>query len=95
MALLWTEIKQKKLQIFIDHAPSHIHFCKKKRMQEEVWWFYIFFHNHTHLGGGGKFIYKASILDNRQLLSNMIDHEATQVAHITRNAYLPDSYIFC
>ena len=28
-------------------------------------------------GGTGEFMYKASILDNKLLLSNMIDHKAT------------------
>ena len=28
-------------------------------------------------GGTGEFIYKASILFNKQFLSNMIDHEAS------------------
>ena len=28
-------------------------------------------------GGTGEFMYKASIFGNKQLLSNMIDHEAT------------------
>ena len=64
-------------------------------MQEGVGWLYIFFQNHNYLGGTGKFIYKASIVDNRQLLSNMIDHEAAQVPYTTRNAFLADSYIFC
>ena len=40
-----------------------------------------FFHNHNYPGGIGKFIYKAAILDNKQLLSNMIDHETTQAPH--------------
>ena len=40
---------------------------------------YIFFHNHNYQGGAGKFISKALILDNKQLISNMIDCEATQV----------------
>ena len=56
---------------------------------------YIFFHSHIHQGGTGKFIYKASIIDNKQLLSNIIDHKATQVPYMIRNAFLPDSYIFC
>ena len=56
---------------------------------------YIFFHNHNYQGYIGKFIYKASILDNKQLLLNMIDREAAQVTYTTRNAFLTDSYIFC
>ena len=47
------------------------------------------FHNHNYQGGTGKFIYKASILENKQLPSNMIDHEATQVPH----QQLPSSQI--
>ena len=46
-------------------------------MQEGVWLLYIFFCNHNYQGGTGEFIYKALILGNKQLLSNMIDHEAT------------------
>ena len=57
---------------------------------------YIFFHNNNYQGGTGKFIYKASIIGNKQLLSsNMIDREATQVLHTTRITFLADSYIFC
>ena len=40
-------------------------------------------------------VYKALILDNKQLLSNTIDYEATQVSYTTRIAFLVDSYIFC
>ena len=40
-------------------------------------------------------IYKALILDNKQLLSNMVDREATQVPYTARNAFFADSYIFC
>ena len=45
-------------------------------MQEGAWSLYIF-HNHNYQGATGRFIYKASILDNKQLLANMIDHKAT------------------
>ena len=45
--------------------------------------------------GTGKFIYEALILDNKQHLSNMIDHEATQVPYIIKTAFLADSYIYC
>ena len=93
--LLWTKIKQKNLQICIDHAPSCVHFGKKKRTQKGVWSLYIFFHNHNYQEGTGKFNYKASILDNKQLLSNMIDRKATQVPYTTRMSFLTDSYIFC
>ena len=55
----------------------------------------IFFHNHNYQGSIGKFIYKASILDNKQLLSYLIDHKATQVPYTTSIAFLADSYIFC
>ena len=54
-----------------------------------------FFCNHNYQGGTGEFIYKASILGNKQLLSNMIDCEATQVPHTTKIAFLADSYILC
>ena len=64
-------------------------------MEEGAWSLYIFFHNHSYQGGTGKFIYKASILDSKQLLSNMIDHKATQVPYTIRIAFLPDSYVFC
>ena len=64
-------------------------------MQERAKLLYIFFHNHNYQGGSGKFIYKASILDNKQLLSNIIDHKATQVPHTTRNAFLMHGYVFC
>ena len=37
----------------------------------------IFFYNHHYLGGTGKFIYKALILDNKQLPSSMIGYKAT------------------
>ena len=59
---------------------------------------YIFFHNHNYQGGTvyiGKFIYKALILDNKQLLSNMKDHETTQVPYTTRIAFLAGRYTFC
>ena len=46
-------------------------------MQEGVWLLYIFFCNHNYQGDTGEFIYKASILANKQLLSNMMDCEAT------------------
>ena len=49
----------------------------EKHMQEGAWSMYIFFHNHSYQGDTGKFIYKASMLDNKQLLSNMIDYKAT------------------
>ena len=63
-------------------------------MQEEAWLLYIFFYNHNYQGGTGKFIYKALILDNKQLLSNMIDYKATQVPYTTRITFFADSYIF-
>ena len=52
-------------------------------MQKEAWLLCIFLHNHNYQGGKGKFIYKALILGNKQLLSNMIDCEATKVPYIT------------
>ena len=81
-----------QFQMCIDHAPSYVRFCKKKSMQEGVWLLYIFFHNHNYQVN---FIYMASILENKQVLSNMIDYETTQVSYITRIAVLADSYIFC
>ena len=53
----------------------------------------ILFHNHNYQGSTGKFIYRASILDNKQLLSNIVDCKATQVPYTTRIAFLADSYI--
>ena len=55
---------------------AHI-ICTKKHTQEGVWLLYIIFHNHNYQGGIGKLIYKALILGNKQLLSNMIDRKAT------------------
>ena len=60
-----------------------------------MWSLYIFFHIHNYQGGTGKLIYKASVLNNRQFLSNMINFKATQVQHTTRIALLADIYIFC
>ena len=37
----------------------------------------IFFCNHNYQGGIDEYVYKALILGNKQLLSNMIDREAT------------------
>ena len=56
---------------------------------------HIFFHNQNYERITGKFIYKAVILDNKQLLSNMIDCKATQVPYTTRISFITDSYIFC
>ena len=58
----------------------------KKCTQEGAWSLYIIFHNHNYQGGIGKFIYKALILGNKQLLSNMVDCEATQVPYTTKIA---------
>ena len=41
--------------------------------------------------GTGEFMYRASILGIKQLLSNMIDRKATQVPHTTRIAFLTDT----
>ena len=54
----------------------------------------IFFCNHNYQEGTGGFIYKALILGNKQLLSNMIDHKTMQVPFTTRIAFLADTYIF-
>ena len=70
-------------------------FAKGSVCKKGTWSLDIFFHNYNYQGGTGKFIYKASILDNKQLLSNMIDQEATQVPDTTRIDFLADSYIFC
>ena len=45
-------------------------------------------------GNTDEFMYKAVILGNKQLLSNMIDREAIQVSHTTRIAFLIDCYMF-
>ena len=79
------------MQICVDHALSCVHFCKEKHTQEGAWSLYIFCHNRNNQGGTGKFIYKALILDNKQLLPNMIDQEATQVPYITRITFLADT----
>ena len=55
----------------------------------------FFFHNYNYQGDTGKCINKVAILDNKQLLSNMIGCEATQVPYTTRIAFLRDSYTFC
>ena len=44
-------------------------------------------------GGAGEFMYKALVLGNKQLLSSMIDHKATQVPYTTRIAFLIDSFM--
>ena len=44
-----------------------------------AWSLYIFFQNNNKQEGTGKFIYNPSILDNKQLLSNIINRKATQV----------------
>ena len=49
-------------------------FCKKKRINGLLC---IFFYTHNYQGGTGEFIYGASILGNKQLLSNKIDCKAT------------------
>ena len=40
-------------------------------------------------------MYKASILENKQLLSSMIDQKAIQVTYTTSIVFLTNSYIFC
>ena len=57
-----------------------------KGMQEGMWSLYIFIHSHNYQGG--KSSYKALMLDIKQVLSNMLNHEATQVPHATTNAFL-------
>ena len=52
-------------------------------------------HNHNYQGGTGKFIYKALIVDNKLLYSNMADRKATQVPYTTRISFFADSCIFC
>ena len=69
-----TKIKQKNLQIYLDHALlMYSSVCKMKCIQEDVSWLYIFFHNHNYLGGIGKFIYNVfeltlNLHQNRKLL---------------------------
>ena len=46
-------------------------------MQEGAWLLCILSCNHNYQEGTGEFIYKDLILGNKQLLSNMIDREAT------------------
>ena len=45
--------------------------------------------------GTGKFISKALVIGNKPLLSNMIDHKATQAPNTSRIAFLEGNYIFC
>ena len=55
----------------------------------------IFFCNHNYQRDIGKFIYRALILGNKQLLPNMIHRIATKVLYTTRITFLADSNIFC
>ena len=86
------------MQICFYHAPSSVHFCKKKSMQE------------LKIKGRGRYIFSSTITIIREVqvnLSqgfdikqqtaplNMIDRKATQVPHTTRIALLADGYIFC
>ena len=67
------EISSKRIcKYVLITPPSCLHFCKKKRTQGGAWSLYIFLHNHNYQRGAGKFIYKALILDNKQLLLYMI-----------------------
>ena len=63
-------------------------------MQEGAWSLYIFFYDHNYQEDTGKFIYKASILDNKQLLSNMTHHKAPQVPYTSIITFLTDSYVY-
>ena len=63
----------KRICKYVLIMPLIAYTCKKKCMQEGVRSLCTFFHNHNHQGGTGKFIYKVSILDNKQLLSSMTD----------------------
>ena len=91
--LLWNTIKLKNLQICSDHAYLAYIFVKRSVHQKELVT-EIFFRNHNYQGGIGKFIYEASILDNKQPLSYLIDHKATQVPHTTSIAFLTDNYVY-
>ena len=73
-------------QVLIKFLPVNI-FVKAKYARG-AWSLYIFFHNHNYLGGTGKFIYKASILDNKQLLSN-IDRSQSYTSTIHHQNCLP------
>ena len=57
-------------------------------MQEGAWLLYIFFHIHNFIRE-----VQVLILDNKQLVSNMIDREATQIPYTTRIVFLTDSYV--
>ena len=92
--LLWTKIKPKNLQVCVDHATSCAHFCKKKHTQEGAWLLCIIFCNRNYKGDTGQFIYKALILGNKQLLSNMVDSEATYVPYTTAIAFLQIAIYF-
>ena len=67
-----------------------LYFCKKKHMQEGVWLLYISFQNHNMQAGTGKFMYKAMIINEKQLLLKHNDYKAIKVLSTTRNAFLTD-----
>ena len=69
---------QKNLQVCIDHLLPFLHtfFVKRKVHRKEKG-----SSTHNCKGGMGKFIYRAWILDSKELLSNVIDYEVTQVLY--------------
>ena len=88
-------LKSSKICKYALIIPLLAYICVKKHTQGGAWLLSIFFCNRNFQGGTGEFIYKASILGNKQLLTNMIDCEATSLPYTTRIAFLADSYMFC
>ena len=79
-------------------TPLLAYIFVKRNVTRGVWLLCIFFCNNKYQGGTFKFIYKALVIGNKQLLSNMIDRKSTQVPCTTRIALLADSYciyVFC
>ena len=91
--LLWAKIKQNLQHALI--VPFLAYIFVKRNIHKKGVVAVHFFHNHNHQGGTGKFLQGFNIIDNKPLLSSMIDYEAAQVSHTTRIALLPDSCMFC
>ena len=85
--LLWTKIKQKNLQICVDHAALCTHFCKKKHTQKWAWLLCILFCNHNYQGGTGEFIYKADI--RQQTVPLKHDRQQSHISAVHHQNCLP------
>ena len=79
----------KRIFKYTSITPLLVYILEKKHMQEGKWLLCIFFCNHNYQEGTGELLHKASILGNKQLLSNMIDHEATYVSAVHHQNCLP------